>query len=96
MASIVNHYIDLTKVDKTKLKDGKLLLVTSYIDDTSKFGNNVSTWESMSKEDRDAGAKRNYIGNGKITWTDGSIVTAEKEEAAKPKKAAVMDEDLPF
>jgi len=95
MASIINHYIDLTKVDKSRLKDGKILQITTVVDDTTKYGNNVGTYESMSKEEKDAGRKRNYVGNGKVVWTDGSITIAEKENA--PKKAATpATEDLPF
>ncbi len=97
MALILNHYIDLTKVDKTKLKKGKFLEVTTYVDDVTKYGNNASTWEAMSLQDRDNGVKRNYIGNGKVAWTDGVVVVAEKEEVSKPQATAeVLDDDLPF
>jgi len=95
MASIINHYIDLTKVDKSRLKDGKILQITTVVDDTTKYGNNVGTYESMSKDEKDAGKKRNYVGNGKVVWTDGSIAVAEKEDAQK-KATAPATEDLPF
>ncbi len=95
MAVIINHYIDLTKVDKTKLREGKFLQITSVVDDETKFGNNVGTYESMSKEDKDSGKKRNYIGNGKVVWTDGNIVLAEKENKAAPKPTTT-EADLPF
>ncbi len=95
MASIINHYIDLTKVDKSRLKDGKILQITTVVDDTTKYGNNVGTYESMSKDEKDAGKKRNYVGNGKVVWTDGSITVAEKEDAQK-KATAPATEDLPF
>jgi hypothetical protein len=95
MASIINHYIDLTKVDKSRLRDGKILQITTVVDDTTKYGNNVGTYESMSKDEKDAGKKRNYVGNGKVVWTDGSIAVAEKEDAPK-KAAAPATEDLPF
>jgi len=36
MASIINHYIDLTKVDKSRLRDGKILQITTVVDDTTK------------------------------------------------------------
>ena len=52
MASIINHYIDLTKVDKSRLKDGKFLQITTVLDNESKYGNNVGTYESMSKEEK--------------------------------------------
>ena len=34
----------------------------------------------QSEEERDAKKTKEYLGNGKIYWTDGSIKTAEKEE----------------
>ena len=95
MASIINHYIDLTKVDKSRLREGKILQITTVVDDTTKYGNNVGTYESMSKDEKDAGKKRNYVGNGKVVWTDGSIAVAEKEDAPK-KASAPATEDLPF
>ena len=95
MASIINHYIDLTKVDKSRLKDGKFLQITTVIDNESKYGNNVGTYETMSKEEKDADKKRNYVGNGKVVWTDGTIAIAEKENAA-PVAAAPTAADLPF
>jgi len=49
----------------------------------------------MSKDEKDAGKKRNYVGNGKVVWTDGSIAVAEKEDAPK-KAAAPATDDLPF
>ncbi len=95
MASIINHYIDLTKVDKSRLKDGKFLQITTVVDNESKYGNNVGTYETISKEEKDAGKKRNYVGNGKVVWTDGTIAVAEKQGAPK-KAAAPATEDLPF
>lgn len=95
MASIINHYIDLTKVDKSRLRDGKILQITTVVDDTTKYGNNVGTYETMSKEEKDAGKKRNYVGNGKVVWTDGGITVAEKEDVQK-KATAPATEDLPF
>ena len=81
MALIIQHYIDLTKVDKTRLVDGTKLQITSVVDDATKFGNNVGTYESMSKEEKDSGRKRNYVGNGRVVWTDGVVKLAEKDEA---------------
>ena len=89
MASIINHYIDLTKV-------GKFLQITTVLDNESKYGNNVGTYESMSKEEKDAGKKRNYVGNGKVVWTDGTIAIAEKENAVPAAPATATAADLPF
>jgi len=49
--------------------------------------------DSQTKEERDAKVQKNYLGNGKVVWTDGNITLAEKEEA---KTEATADADLPF
>lgn len=97
MATIINHYIDLTKVDKSRLREGKFLQVTTVVNDETKYGNNVGTYESLSKEEKDSGKKRNYIGNGKVVWTDGNIGVADKEGSAPTTNGKVTtNEDLPF
>lgn len=97
MATIINHYIDLTKVDKSRLREGKFLQITTVVNDETKYGNNVGTYESMSKDEKDSGKKRNYIGNGKVVWTDGNIGVADKEETAPATNGKVTtNEDLPF
>ena len=49
--------------------------------------------DSQTKEERDAKVQKNYLGNGKVVWTDGNITLAEKEDA---KVEATADADLPF
>ena len=64
----------------------------SINDETDQYGNNVSFWISQTKEEREAKVKRQYVGNGRIKWTDGNIVKAEfKEREQKSEKT-----DLPF
>jgi len=99
MASIITQSIDVTKITKSKLRDGKYLDITTNVEDaTNKFGQNVSTYESQTKEEREAKTKRTYIANGKVVWTDSTIVVAEKQD--KPKEAPAKQEepanDLPF
>jgi len=75
-----------------KGKDGAVYcLINISINDESKFGNNVAAIIPQSEEERSAKKAKEYIGNGKIYWTDGSIKTAVKEESM-PSKA----NDLPF
>ena len=48
---------------------------------------------------REAKKNRDFIGNGKVVWTDGSIVVAEREEqVAQPQTTVEVesDGDLPF
>lgn len=91
MSAIISISIDVTKIDKSKLKDGKYLNTQIFINDETKFGNNVSISYSQTKEERDSKAKKEYLANGKVVWTDGSIKVAEKEEAKQE-----VNNDLPF
>lgn len=62
-----------------KGKDGKYTNITVRLgDELDKYGNNVSAWIEQTKEQRDAKEERNYIGNGKVVWTDGKVVTAQE------------------
>jgi hypothetical protein len=95
MSAILNLSIDLSKVDKGRLVDGKYLNTQIFINDESKFGNNVSVAYSQSKEQREAKEPKQYIANGKVVWTDNVIKVAEKEVenvVNEPKK----DDSLPF
>ena len=39
-------------------------------------------YDAQSQEERKAGKPRQYIGNGKVFWNNGSIVNAEREAQA--------------
>lgn len=83
MSAIINASIDLSKVDKSRIfeKDGKKWLNLSIsVNDETRYGNNVGIALSQSKEEREAKTQKTFIGNGKVAWTDGSIVVATKEE----------------
>ena len=75
-----------------KQADGTYKNYTASInDEVNQYGQNIAVWEEQTKEEREAKAKRNYVANGKVVWTDGTIVKAERQERqAQPKK------DLPF
>jgi hypothetical protein len=55
--------------------------LTFSIADETRYGNNISAFDSQTKEERDAKKPKDYLGNGKIFWTDGKISVAEREEA---------------
>jgi hypothetical protein len=78
MGAIIQMSIDLTKIDKTKLKDGKYLNVTLSVNDETRYDNNVSMCYNQTKDERDAGQKKVYFANGRVVWTDGVIKVAEK------------------
>jgi hypothetical protein len=78
MAAINSISIDLTKLNKEKIKDNRWLNLTVTInDETNQYGQNVSVFHSQSKEEREAKEKKEYVGNGKCVWNDGNIVNAE-------------------
>ena len=67
----------------------------SINDKQDDWGNNTSVWIAQTKEERDSKTPKKYVGNGKVTWTDGNIVKAEfvEKTEAKPEK---VENDLPF
>lgn len=78
-----------------KQPDGTWKSYTGSINDkTDQYGNNVSIYESQTKEERDAKAKKKYIANGKVLWTDGVIKTAH-ELSATPVSDAGLGRDKP-
>jgi hypothetical protein len=92
MSAIINLSIDLTKIDKSKLVDGKYLNTQIFVNDETKFNNNVSMAYSQTKDEREVKAKKEYIANGKVVWTDGKIQVAEKQEQEVKQESS----DLPF
>jgi hypothetical protein len=81
MGQIINLSIDLSLVDKAKIKTvakkdgstGKYLNVTVFTkDEADQYGNTASICISQSKEEREAGAKTVYLGNGKIVGAKGA------------------------
>lgn len=97
MSALISLSIDVSKITKSKIKDGKYLDVTISVDDqTNQWGKNASIYESQTKEERDSKAPKSYIGSGKVVWVKGTISVAEKS-SNEPKKAQEPAQDeLPF
>jgi len=95
-------------LEQTGIFEGKkgiyLDLTVAVNDEVNDYDQDCSAWIAQSKENREAGMDKNYIGNGKVFWTDeegGLPAKAEKAAEEKPeKKAAAKEEfeedDLPF
>lgn len=101
MSALINLSIDVASLPKEKFvtaKNGKVYYnFTVAINDETRYGNNVSAFDSQTKEEREAKKAKSYLGNGKVVWTDGNIVLAEKED--QQTQAPVVQEaevDLPF
>lgn len=108
MASLLNVSIDVTKLPKEKFVKGKNGAVyydftISVNDEANEWGKNVSLFDSQTKEEREAKKKKDYLGSGKVTWTDGNVSAAPKQQAqgvtkstSQPQMVAVGDDGLPF
>tara|TARA_R110002167_G_scaffold365166_1_gene589005 strand:+ start:545 stop:835 length:291 start_codon:yes stop_codon:yes gene_type:complete len=96
MAGIITASIRVDKLPKEKFikgKDGAVYYnLTISLNDETRYGNNVSITDSQTKEEREAKAQKNYLGNGKVVWTNNQISLAEKPEAV----AEPVSDDLPF
>jgi hypothetical protein len=96
MSVLMNASIRVDKLPKEKFikgKDGAVYYnLTISVSDETRYGNNVAITDSQTKEERDAKKPKNYLGNGKVVWTDGNIVLAEKEEIQEQETS----DDLPF
>tara|TARA_R100001369_G_scaffold23515_1_gene43222 strand:+ start:4454 stop:4738 length:285 start_codon:yes stop_codon:yes gene_type:complete len=94
MGAIINASIRVDKLPKEKFikgKDGAVYYnLTISLNNETRYGNNVSIQDSQTKEERDAKVQRNYLGNGKVVWTDNQIQLAEKPIVVEDKN------NLPF
>ena len=99
MSTLITGSIRVDKLPKEKFvkgKDGAVYYnLTISVQDETRYGNNVAFMDSQTKEERDAKVAKNYLGNGKVVWTDGNVKLAEREEEAA-KVEATADADLPF
>jgi len=105
MASIIATSIDLTKIPKDKIiegKKGKYLPITITLnDETDQFGNQGPVVVQQTKEERDAKVEKTYLGNVKVVWTNGdNVACAPRQDQpvaqAAPAAAAAPVDDLPF
>ena len=104
MATILNTSINLSKVPKEKIiegKKGKYLPVTITInDELDQFGNQGPIVVAQTKEEREAKQKKVYLGNVQVVWTNGDNVAAAPRQdqpvQAAPVGQAAPADDLPF
>ena len=103
MARIIGASIDVIKIDKSKLIEGKNgakyynfdIIVN---DEPDKFGKDVVITAGQSKEEREAKEKRVYIGSGKTMWTGESKKSASPAAQTTETNTTQADDgsDLPF
>jgi len=104
MASIIKASINLSEIPADKIitgKKGKYLPVTITInDELDQFGNQGPIVVAQTKEEREAKAKKTYLGNVQVVWTNGDNVAAAPRQdqpvQAAPVGQAAPADDLPF
>lgn len=100
MSTLITGSIRVDKLPKEKFisgKDGAVYYnLTISIQDETRYGNNVAFMDSQTKEEREAKMAKNYLGNGKVVWTDGTILLAEREDEKVSVPVDQQSGDLPF
>lgn len=99
MSTLINLSLRVDQLPKEKFvagKDGKVYynFTVAVNDEANQFGQNVSAYDSQTKEEREAKKSKSYIGNGTVIWTDGNIKAIKKENVAE--KANSISDTLPF
>ena len=103
MASIISGNINLSKINKDKIyegKKGKYYPVTVVINnEVGEYGDSGYVMTEQSKEEREMKADKQYLGNAKVVWTNGMNVEAAPrmdQPKAMPKAEPAQEPDLPF
>lgn len=97
----VNLKIDVTKIDKAKLFDGKkgryLDAVTFIdIDVQGQYGDNGMITQAISKEEKDAGGRGAILGNSTVFWRDDAATQTQPAPVQQGGGFDDFDEDPPF
>lgn len=91
--------IDVTKIDKKRLYEGKkgtYLDLTTFIntDETNEYGDHGFISQSLDKEEREQGLQTPILGNVKVFYTDQA-----PQAPQAPQQAPQQDnfgDDIPF
>ena len=100
----LNLSIDVTKIDKAHLiegKKGKYLNQVAFVNlsEFDQYGNHGMITQGLSKEARDAGEKGAILGNLDVFWADGIEVPRQQKQSAPPVPQQAFqqqEEDIPF
>jgi hypothetical protein len=103
MSALTDLYIkkDVLKtlLDTLEKKgDNGISITISISDEPNNYNQNVSSYVSQTKEQRDAKSTKYYIGNGRVVWTDGKIVKVDYQakQDQSQEQAQTSNNTLPF
>ena len=100
MATVgISASIDVTKIDKAKLIDGKkgtYLNITAFVnlDEKDQYDNNGMITQSVTQEEREAGTRGAILGNTKVFFRDESSSNTTAPQAKEGFDQ--VSEDVPF
>ena len=86
MAQIISVSIDLNKLDKSRIVEGKngakyYNFTINVNDEKDQYGNDASVTISQTAEERQAKAQRTFVGNGRVVWSNNS----SQQSTSQPK-----------
>lgn len=101
MSKLLSISIDVTKLDKSRFYEGKngakyCSLDVWVGDEPDQYGRDASVSESLTRDERDAGTKKNYVGSGKKLYGWGSSGSSARKPANKPAPVDPVQEEVPF
>lgn len=97
---IIGISVDLSKLDKSKIVEGKnggkYYNMTVFVNDKEdQYGKNVSVTDTQTKEERQAGEKKTYIGNGKVIFGAVPVQPKSQKQYESGANSGGIS-DLPF
>ena len=103
MSEIFSGSINLNKIDKTKVVEGKngqkyYNVQVSINDTVDQYGNIGSIIENQSKEQRERKDKKVYLGNVKSVWKSNPYTTTNANGKTYPAQTEQLTDDgtVPF
>lgn len=85
----------ILKTLETKSEKG-ISITLSLNDKSNDYGQNVSSFVSQNKEQREEKKEKFYVGYGKVFWSDGKITVADKNKTDTNDTKQDKSKDLPF
>lgn len=105
MAQIISVSIDLNKLDKSRIVEGKngskyYNLSVIVNDEKDQYGNDVSVTTAQTKEEREAKAQRTFVGNGRVIWSGQNNNNLQSNQTPSNQYQKTIgndtDDSLPF
>lgn len=102
MSALMNIYIKrdtlAIMLDTLQKKgDNGINLTISVNDRNDNYGHNVAAFVSQTKEEREAGKNRYYVGNGSVAYvSDSGVKVIPRETPPQQDNSSDTGDNLPF